>query len=60
MSRVRAKVQNGPLPLNDKGDDLTDEQREALHKALAKSLGSMDKGRTRPVSALLHELRTRR
>ena len=57
---MRVKVQNGRLPLNDSGDDLTDEQREALHEALAKSLHSLQRGRTRPVSALLHELRTRR
>jgi hypothetical protein len=59
MNRFRAKVQNGPLPSDDEGDDLTDEQREALHNALAKSLDSLEKGHTRPVSALLHELHTR-
>ncbi len=57
---MRAKVQNGRPLLDDEGDDLTDEQREALHKALAESLDSLQRGRTRPVSALLHELRTRR
>ena len=76
MNRLRAKVQNGrllldepttlpegavvDLVLDDGGDDLTDEQREALHKALTKSLDSAEKGRTRPVSPLLHELRARR
>jgi hypothetical protein len=48
------------LVFDDEGDDLTDKQREALHQALAKSLGSLKKGRTRPAFPLLDELRTRR
>jgi hypothetical protein len=60
MNRLRAKMQNGSLPLNDNGDNLTDEQREALHQALARSLDSLKKGRTSPAYPLLDQLRTRR
>ena len=76
MSRLRAQVEKGrlvldepttlpegtvlDLVLDDEGDDLTDEQREALHQALTRSLEAADKGNIRPASAIIDELRTRR
>jgi len=76
MSELRARVQNGRLILDepttlpegtvielvvdDQGDDLTDEERQALHEALARSKESADAGHLRPVSAVLDELRRRR
>jgi hypothetical protein len=76
MNRLRARVQKGrlvldepttlpdgtvlDLVLDDEGDDLTDEDREALHGVLARSLESLEKGDIRPASAIVEELRTRR
>ena len=76
MNRLRARVENGrlvldepttlpdgtvlDLVLDDEGDDLTDEQREALHEALARSHESLKKGDVRPASAIIKELRARR
>jgi hypothetical protein len=48
------------LVLDDDGDDLTDEERRALHEALAASLDSVEAGRLRPASAILGELRSGR
>jgi hypothetical protein len=69
-------VQNGRLVLNepttlpegtvidlvadDEGDDLTDDERRALHEALSKSWESAEAGRLRPASAILDELRRHR
>jgi hypothetical protein len=69
-------VQNGRLVLNepttlpegtvielvadDEGDDLTDDERRALHEALSKSWESAEAGRLRPASAILDELRRQR
>ena len=76
MNRLRARVENGrlvldepttlpdgtvlDLVLDDEGDDLTDEQREALHQALTQSLASAEKGALRPASTIIDELRARR
>jgi hypothetical protein len=76
MSPLRARVENGRLHLDeptelpegtelelvvdDDGDDLTDQERQALHEALLTSLSSAEAGRSRPASALIDELRRRR
>jgi hypothetical protein len=75
-SGLRARVRNGRLVLDepttlpegtvidlvadDEGDDLTDEERRALHSALSASWNSAEAGRLRPASAILDELRRRR
>ena len=48
------------LVADDEGDDLTDEERLALHEALSASWTSAEAGRVRPVSEILNELRQRR
>jgi hypothetical protein len=48
------------LVAGDEGDNLTDEQRQALHGALAVSWASAEAGRVQPASAILDELRRRR
>jgi len=76
MSPLRARVQNGRILLNepttlpdgtvidlvanDEGDDLTDQERHALHEALSASKTSAEAGRLRPASATLDELRKQR
>lgn len=76
MSGIRAHVENGRLVLDepttlpegtvvelvadDEGDDLSDEERRALHHALSTSWKSADAGRLQPASAILDELRKRR
>jgi len=76
MDRLRARVKNGrlvldepttlpdgtvvDLVLDDEGDDLTDEDREALHQALTRAHESIEKGNFRPAPAMLDELRSRR
>lgn len=76
MSPFRARVENGRLILNepttlpdgavidlvidDEGDDLTDEDRRALHAALTASWASADAGRLCSASTILDELRQRR
>ena len=45
------------LVADDEGDDLTDEERRALHAALSESWTSAEAGRLRPASAILDELR---
>ena len=76
MNGWKARVQNGRLILDepttlpegtvidlvvdDEGDDLTDDERVELHKALAKSAASIEAGRLRPASEILDELRRRR
>ena len=73
MSPLRARVEKGRLVLDepttlpegtvvdlvadDEGDDLTDEERRALHQALSSSSHSADAGRLRPASEILGELR---
>jgi len=76
MSPIRARVEKGRLVLNepttlpegtvvdlvadDEGDDLTDDERRALHDALSESWRSAEAGRLRPASAIVDELRKRR
>ena len=48
------------LVADDEGDDLTDEERCALHEALSASWQSAEAGRLKPASAILDELRRRR
>ena len=76
MSTFRARVVNGCLVLNepttlpdgavvdlvadDEGDDLTDDERRALHEALSASWTSAETGRLRPATAILDELRQRK
>lgn len=76
MSPLRARVKKGRLVLDepttlpdgaivdlvvdDEGDDLTDEERRALHDALSESWKSAEADQLRPVSAILDELQKRR
>lgn len=76
MSPLRARVENGRIVLDepttlrdgtvidlvvdDEGDDLTEQERQALHRALSASWESAEQGRVRPASAILDELRRRR
>ena len=76
MSALRARVEKGRLILDepttlpdgtiidlvvdDEGDNLTDEDRRALHAALSASWTSAEAGRLHPASAILDELRQRR
>lgn len=76
MGPLRAKVKKGRLVLDepttlpegtvidlvadDEGDDLSDEERRALHEALASSWQSAEAGRLRPALDVLDELRRRR
>ncbi len=76
MSALRARVENGrlvldepttlpegtvvPLVADDEDDDLTDEERHALHEALSASWTSAEAGHLRPASEILNELRQRR
>jgi len=73
---LRARVEKGRLVLDepttlpegtvinlvadDQGDDLSDEERRALHETLAGSWKSAEAGCLRPASELLDELRRRR
>ena len=45
---------------DDEGDNLTDEERRALHAALLESWESADAGRLHSASEILDELRRRR
>ncbi|HEX6315763.1 MAG TPA: hypothetical protein VFZ73_12925 [Gemmatimonadaceae bacterium] len=76
MNPFRVRVEKGRLVLdepttlpegtvvdlvaNDEGDDLTDDERRALHEALSSSWRSADAGRLRPAAEILDELRHRR
>jgi hypothetical protein len=76
MSPLRARVKNGRLVLDepttlpdgmvidlvadDEGDDLTEQERRALHEALSASWTSAESGNLRPASAILDELRRQR
>lgn len=76
MGPLRARVKKGRLILDepttlpegtvidlvvdDEGDNLTDEDRRALHEALSSSWASAEAGHLRPASAVLDELRRRR
>lgn len=74
MEALKARVRNGRLVIDeptafpegteidlavaDVGDELDDEERSALHAALAESWVSAQAGRTRPATALLRKLRS--
>jgi hypothetical protein len=76
MSTLRARVEKGRLVLDepttlpegtvvelvadDEGDDLSDDERRALHEALSASWKSAEAGGLHPASAILDELRQRR
>jgi len=76
MNRLRARVRNGrlvldepttlpdgtvvDLVLDDEGDDLSDEERGALHQALTRAHESIEKGNGLPASEIIKELRARR
>lgn len=76
MGPLRARVEQGRLVLDepttlpdgtvidlvadDEGDDLTDEERRALHSALTTSWASAEAGRLRPAAKIVDELRRRR
>jgi hypothetical protein len=76
MSHLRAHVENGRLVLNeptalpdgtvlhlvmdDEGDDMNDEEREALDRVLLASFESAKTGALRPASDLLDDLRHQR
>lgn len=76
MSPLKAQVRNGRIVLDepttlpdgtvidlvadDEGDDLTDEERRALHEALSASWKSAEAGRLRPAAEVLDELRKKR
>ena len=76
MTPLRARVQKGRLILDepttlpegmvvdlvadDEGDDLSDEERRALHASLSASWTSAEADHLRPASEILDELRRRR
>jgi hypothetical protein len=76
MSGLQARVENGRLVLDepttlpegtvvdlivdDEGDDLTADERRALHDALSASWKSAEAGHLRPASDIVSELRRRR
>ena len=75
-SPLQARVRNGRLVLDepttlpdgtvidlvadDEGDDLTDQERQALHEALSASWNAAEAGQLRPAPAILDALRQRR
>lgn len=48
------------LVQDDEGDDLTDEERKALHGEIRRSVRSAKKGRLRPAADVIAELRANR
>jgi len=76
MSPLRARVEKGRLVLDepttlpegtvvdlvadDEGDNLTEDERRAVHEALSASWKSAEAGRLRPASVILDKLRQRR
>ena len=75
MSPLQARVEKGRLVLDepttlpegtvlelvadDEGDDLSENERRALHDALSASSQSAQAGRLRPASSIIEELRQR-
>lgn len=73
MSGLRARVQNGrlvldipvdlpeglvlDLVLDDDGDDLTEEERASLDRALQKAIASAEAGGGRPIEEFLGDFR---
>ena len=45
------------LVIDDEGDDLTEEERQALHETLSKSWTSAQAGKLRPAAEIIEELR---
>jgi hypothetical protein len=76
MEKLRAKVQQGRLVIDapttlpegtvldlvvdDEGDDLTDDERAALHAALERSAQEAKSGKTRAASEAVQDLRRKR
>jgi hypothetical protein len=76
MSPLRARVEKGRLVLDepttlpegtvlelvadDEGDDLSENERLALHDALSRSWQAAEAGRLRPASSIVDQLRQRR
>ena len=76
MGPIRARVKNCRLIVNeptdlpegtvldlvqdDEGDDLTEEEREALHAEIRRSVRSAKKGHLRPAADVIADLRARR
>jgi hypothetical protein len=76
MTPLRARVQNGKLHLDeptelpdgteldlvvdDEGDDLTEEERHALHGALSRSWESAKAEQLQPAKAIIEALRNKR
>lgn len=76
MGKLRATVKKGrfvidtpttlpegtvlDLVIDDEGDNLTDEERAALHAALERGMEEAKAGKTRPVSDVLRDLRRQR
>jgi hypothetical protein len=76
MSPLQARVKNGRIQLDepttlpdgtvldlvadDEGDDLSPEERRALHEALSASWKSAESGYLRPAAEVLDELRRKR
>lgn len=74
MKPLKARVENGRLVLNEPtdlpdgtevtlvvdgdGDDLDDQEREALYADLDESLADADAGKTRPAQEILREIKT--
>ena len=72
MTAFRARVQNGRLVIDtptalpegtvldlvvdDEGDDLSDEERAALHDALRKSAEELNTGKSYPATDVLRDL----
>lgn len=76
MNAIRAVVRNGrlvvdepttlpegsefELQLVDGGDELDDEERAALHRAIEAGIEDARRGNTRPAEEVMRELRARR
>jgi len=76
MDRLRARVRQGrlvvdapttlpegtvlDLVLDDDGDDLTDQERAALHATILRSAAEAEAGEARPAADVLRDLRKRR
>lgn len=76
MSPLKTQVRNGRIVLDepttlpdgteidlvadDEGDDLTEEERRALHEGISTSWNSAEAGHLQPASAILDELLKRR
>jgi hypothetical protein len=75
MGPIRARVKNGKLivdeptllpegtvldlVIDDEGDDLSSDERKALHAALEKASRSIESGKAIPADDVIRELRDR-